>query len=51
MARKPYYIVVCKDRRGVYVFATSRHFPTYSDAKLYTQSIAVAREPIVVMVD
>ncbi|WP_165405502.1 hypothetical protein [Bradyrhizobium genosp. SA-3] len=50
MARQPYYIVVCKDR-DIYVLATSRHFRTYTDAQLYTQSLAITREPIIVMID
>jgi hypothetical protein len=50
MRRKPHYIVICK-RNGMYVLATSRHFATHTDAQLYTQSIAVGREPLIVMID
>lgn len=50
MRRKPHYIVICK-RDGMYVLATSRHFSTFSDAQLYTASLAITREPIIVMID
>lgn len=50
MQRRPYYLVVCKDD-GIYVLATSRSFRERREAELYTQSIAVSREPIVVLVD
>jgi hypothetical protein len=47
------YIVICRGSpvRTIYVLATSRRFYSYSDAELYTQSIAASREPIIVQVE
>ena len=50
MTRKPHYIVIAK-RNGVYVLATTRHFSTFSDAQLYTQGLAISREPLIVLID
>ena len=49
---KPYYMVLRRaDNPGaLYVFATTRKFWRYSEAELYTQSIAVSQAPIILMV-
>jgi hypothetical protein len=47
----PYYMVVCRGDGGThYIFATSRKFYLYSEAELYTQSIAISRQPLILMI-
>lgn len=47
---KLYYVVLCRDGSGIYIFATLRKFYRYSEAELYTQNISISKQPIILMV-
>jgi hypothetical protein len=50
MKKAPSYLVACKSG-DIYVLATHRSFRTREAAELYLASVAVSREPIIILVD